>query len=281
MGRIISALSYDIFTTQAGDPQNETILFIHGFPTSSWDWSYIWDDLKRDYHLVALDLLGFGFSDKPKGHNYSIIEQADTVEAVIAQFGLKAYHVLAHDYGDTVAQELLARQNEGVGQGQWTSGCFLNGGLFPEQHRPRLIQKLLLTPIGPLINHMMGKGQFATSFSAVFGPETKPSAVEIDAFWEMISHNNGKQAFSRLIRYIPERVQYRDRWRGALRQAAMPLALINGSVDPVSGAHMVDYYLEHIGEPDYLARLDIIGHYPQTEAPDSVIKHYRKFLSVA
>jgi len=53
---------------------------IHGFPTASWDWNKIWNALKKKYHLLAPDLIGFGFSDKPKKYNYSIMDQADLIE---------------------------------------------------------------------------------------------------------------------------------------------------------------------------------------------------------
>ena len=103
-------------------------------PTSSWDWQPIWETLSDKYRLIAVDMLGFGFSDKPDNKLYSIHLQADLVEALIEARQLKQFHVLAHDYGDTVAQELLARQLEGSGSGEWLSCCFLNGGLFPETH---------------------------------------------------------------------------------------------------------------------------------------------------
>ena len=278
-GQFKTVLGQKIFTVEAGESDKPTILFIHGFPTSSWDWTPIWDDFKQDYHLITLDLLGFGYSDKPKGHDYSILEQADIVEALIAEYDLTSLHVLAHDYGDTVAQELLARQNEGRGQGNWLSCCFLNGGLFPEPHRARLVQKLLLTPLGPFINRLIGEAQFKRSLSAVFGPQTKPSEDELDAFWHMLTYNDGKSVLSRLLRYMPERKKFRERWRGALTEAKIPLALINGSLDPVSGAHMVDYYLEHVGTPSYLKRIEDVGHYPQTESPQKVIESYREFLT--
>ena len=82
----------------------DTILLIHGFPTSSWDWVKIWPRFSSDYRLIAMDMLGFGLSDKPNPHDYSIHEQADIVEGIIQQLGLTHFHVLAHDYGDTVAQ---------------------------------------------------------------------------------------------------------------------------------------------------------------------------------
>lgn len=278
-GRVEKLNGFGVFHLEAGETDAETIVLIHGFPTASWDWQAMWSDLSTRYRLITLDMPGYGFSEKPRGHKYTIMEQADTVEALIRHYGLTDFHVLAHDYGDTVAQELLARQNEGTGAGRWLSCCFLNGGLFPEQHRALLIQKLLLSPLGPLVNKFQTKARFKTSFSSIFGLNTKPSDAEIDIFWGLINYNNGLQAFPRLIHYIKDRREHRVRWRSALKEAHIPLALINGSSDPVSGAHMVDYYREVIGEPSYLAQLDGIGHYPQVEAPEKVREHYLEFLA--
>ena len=55
---------------------------------------------------------GFGFSNKPRGLTpspYSIYTYADVVESLLEHLEVSAVHVLAHDIGDTVAQELLAR----------------------------------------------------------------------------------------------------------------------------------------------------------------------------
>lgn len=98
------------FYISADAAQCPVIVLIHGFPTASWDWWKIWHKLRANYRLIAMDMLGFGFSDKPAGHPYSIMEQADIVEALVRDKQLQQFHVLAHDYGDSVAQELLARQ---------------------------------------------------------------------------------------------------------------------------------------------------------------------------
>ena len=42
-------------------------------------------------------------------YNYSIFDQADIMEALLKKFSIGSVHILAHDYGDTVAQELIAR----------------------------------------------------------------------------------------------------------------------------------------------------------------------------
>ncbi|NWT84157.1 MEST protein, partial [Lanius ludovicianus] len=89
---------------------SDVVVLLHGFPTSSYDWSKIWEGLTQRFHrVIALDFLGFGFSDKPRPHGYSIFEQATIVEGLLRHLGLRHQRInlLSHDYGDTVAQELL------------------------------------------------------------------------------------------------------------------------------------------------------------------------------
>lgn len=269
------------FIDSARDATNAPTMFLlHGFPTSSWDWYAIWPALSREYRLVAPDLLGFGFSDKPARHDYTIHEQADLMEALIERLGLGPLHVLAHDYGNSVAQELLARDNARGAARRWRSVCFLNGGLFPETHRARPIQRLLHGPLGFLFTLAMNRATLAKNLTAVFGPDTPPDTAHVDAFWQIIRENGGHRRAHRLIRYMRDRRQHRERWVGALTDANIPIQLINGSADPVSGAHMVARYRELVREDD-IVELPRIGHYPQLEAPQAVVEHYLAFVQRA
>ncbi|GAB5413823.1 MAG: alpha/beta hydrolase [Congregibacter sp.] len=263
----------------ATDEPRGTIFLIHGFPTSSWDWWKIWPDLNRHYRLIAVDLLGFGFSAKPSPHDYRIMEQADLCESLVGHLGLTDFHVLAHDYGDTVAQELLARQNEGVGKGHWLSCLFLNGGLFPETHRAVLAQRLLKSPVGFIFRHALTKKSLHKSFDHIFG-ESKADHREIDTFFDLFDRDGGRRNVHRLIHYMSDRTTHRERWVAALREACCPIGLINGSLDPVSGDHMVQRFQELIGSDHYIHRLPSVGHYPQVEAPDAVLGAYHQFLSI-
>ena len=111
-GQTFSFNGHDIRYWTAG--QGEPLLLIHGFPTASWDWHYLWAALAERYQVIACDMLGFGDSAKPRGHAYSLLEQADLQQALLAHLGVaEPVHILAHDYGDSVAQELLARHHEG------------------------------------------------------------------------------------------------------------------------------------------------------------------------
>ena len=254
--------------------QGAPLLLLHGFPSGAWDWHYLWPALTERYRVIVCDMLGFGFSDKPRGHAYSLLEQADIQQALLQHLGAEQYHVLAHDYGDSVAQELLARDREGEPRLQ--SLCFLNGGLFPETHHPVLLQKLLMSPIGSLIGKRFSRKRMASTFSRVFGANTQPSEQELDAFWTMIAANDGPAVMHRLIRYMAERPVHRERWVTAMQNTRVPLRVIDGAEDPISGAHMVERYRELIPNPDTVL-LRGIGHYPQVEAPELVLDHYLAF----
>ncbi len=101
-GRRFDFQGHDVFYRDAGT--GEVLLLIHGFPTASWDWCRVWDELALQYRVIAADMLGFGFSDKPAQHNYSLIEQADLHQQLCQQLEVSACHILAHDYGVSVAQ---------------------------------------------------------------------------------------------------------------------------------------------------------------------------------
>ncbi|MDF3936800.1 alpha/beta fold hydrolase [Pseudomonas citronellolis] len=274
-GRTFDFQGHAIRYWEAGE--GEPLLLIHGFPSASWDWNKLWPTLAARYRVIACDMLGFGDSAKPRGHAYRILEQADLQQALLAHLQVRGpLHLLVHDYGNSVGQELLARHLEG--RVELASLVFLNGGLFPETHRPVLSQKLLLSPLGGFFGRFFDRAKLAANFAKVFGPNTQPDAEELDAFWSLIAHNDGPKVMHRLIHYILDRREHRERWVGAMQRSDVPLRLIDGPVDPISGAHMVERYRELIPQADTVM-LDGIGHYPQTEAPEQVLAHYLAFRS--
>jgi pimeloyl-ACP methyl ester carboxylesterase len=242
------------------------VTFLHGFPTCSWDWAAVADQLSG-YRLVIPDLLGFGDSDKPPGHHYSLMEQADLIATLWQQLGVAETAIVAHDIGATVALELLARQATHISR-----VIVLNSALFADLSRPRLAQRLIANPIvGPLLDRFVNERLFTRTLSSVFAQPLAPDVAH--AYWLAFQRRATTPRMHTLLQYIPERTQHRARWEGILAQSAVPLHFIWGMADPVSGRSVAQRL-----PSGRLTALDGVGHYPQLEAPDRVLAELRATL---
>ena len=250
------------------------LTFLHGFPTSSLDWADMFDRLGAERNLLALDFLGFGDSDKPRGHRYSLLEQADAVETAWKHAGVERTAIVAHDYGVSVAQELLARRDDNDLPVEVTAAAFLNGGMIPALHRPLLIQKLLAHRFaGPVLTNMTSERTFTSGLRRVIA---RPMAdAELHEHWLAFSNRQGSACAHRLLAYIEERRRYAVRWEQAIARCDVPLRFVWGPLDPVSGAHMLAEL--RLRRPDAaVAELAGVGHYPQLEEPDAVERELRE-----
>lgn len=257
---------HKVFVRQDGPESGSPVTLLHGFPTSSHDWAPVLLFLtEAGLRVTTLDFLGFGDSDKPRGHDYSLLEQADMVEAMWQANGIGANALVAHDYGVSVGQELLARDPARI-----TSMNWLNGGLFPDLHRPTRGQRLLCGRLGSLVARVLGEARFVASLREILGRQI--SDGELRDMWLSMSAHGGTRALPPLLRYIDERRQHAHRWENALRTYPGPQQFIWGPADPVSGGHVLPRIRQLVPDAT-IAVLDdppAVGHYPQVEAPEIV-----------
>jgi pimeloyl-ACP methyl ester carboxylesterase len=82
-------------------------------------------------------------------------------------------------------------------------------------------------------------------------------------------------------RFVIDRAHHRNRWVGAMRATDVPMRLIDGPCDPNSGRHMAERYAELIPNADVVLLADDIGHWPQIEDPQGVLKHFLEFAPIA
>jgi len=255
----------------------EVLLLLHGFPTSSHDYHKIWDTLVKEFAVLAFDMIGYGFSAKPIDFAYTTFNQVDVLQALLESLKIEKVHILAHDYGNTITLELLARAEENRLDFTIESICFLNGALFPETHRPLLAQKILISPLGILFGRLISDARFKTNLAKVFGKKTQPTAEEFEEFLDVFKFNGGRKIAHKLIRYMTDREKYRTRWGGALQKMSPPFRFINGLEDPVSGAHLVKRFREVVPHQKDIIELKDVGHYPHFEAPTIVLEKFFEF----
>ncbi|MCQ4081049.1 alpha/beta hydrolase [Streptomyces sp. RB6PN25] len=263
----VAGVSREVFVRRIGSGPVMTLL--HGFPSSSHDWAQVVPDLAAHHTLLMPDFLGFGASEKPADHDYSIHEQADLVVALWQHEAVASTHLVAHDYGTTVAQELLARSADGSLKSRITSLTLLNGGIYPELHRPEPVQSALLDPdIGPQLSASLNAELMASALAPTFAEGYDPSA-DVAEMWKGVSRGDGHLNAHRLIRYITDRATHRDRWVDAMETSNLPKTFIWGLRDPISGAHMAERIAERMPDAP-LHALGDVGHWPPLEAPQRV-----------
>jgi pimeloyl-ACP methyl ester carboxylesterase len=248
----------------AGTP----IVLLHGFPSSSFDWRALLSHTEGP--ALAFDFLGFGLSDKPRDHTYTLAWQADLVEELVRRhLADTPVFVVAHDMGTSVATELLARDIEGR-LGFVIAGALLfNGSIVLERASLTPSQKLLRGPLGPLASRLSSERFFRHQFGGVFSGAHPLSEEEAADQWALLCHNGGRVLGHKLVHYLDERVTFADRWHGAIRDWQGDFHLAWGLEDPVATTAVLDAVVE-LRPRAPVARLAGLGHYPQIEDPQAL-----------
>jgi len=257
-----------------------TVLLLHGFPSSSYDFREVTGRL-GDYGWLTLDFLGFGLSDKPRQHRYSLFEQADIVERVVRETGPRdgPFVLVAHDMGTSVATELLARDLDGALSFDLQAAVLTNGSVILERASLRPIQKILRGPAGPLASRLTNERGFTRGFARLFSPEHPLSAEEARAQWALLTHHRGERILHLLSAYLGERVRFAQRWHGAVRHWPRKLGFLWATGDPVATTEVLAGLRELRPTAEVIELLGI-GHYPQIEVPEAFAVGTRQLLEL-
>ncbi|WP_154223521.1 alpha/beta fold hydrolase [Marinicella rhabdoformis] len=270
-GRMVEIQVNSLFVVESKnqDSQLPFLVILHGYPTCSYDYHKVLTMLSVHFRVVIHDHLGFGFSDKPKDYSYTLIDQCDVALQLWERLGITKAHVLAHDYGTSVATELVARDNHGLLSGfEIKTLTLCNGSMHIELAQLRLIQRLLLNRIiGPSMANLSNRSTLAKNLKQIYFDSTKVSEDEVDALWHMMIHNKGKAVIHQTTQYIKQRKQFWYRWIGALQQTQLPVHVLWAENDPVAVIEMAEVLNNEITNA-IKTTLPQLGHFPMLESPD-------------
>jgi pimeloyl-ACP methyl ester carboxylesterase len=242
------------------------LVLLHGFPSSSYDWSPLLEEMP-ERAVLAFDLLGFGLSEKPRDHDYTLAWQADLTEELVRRHldGGPVF-LVAHDMGTSVATELFAREIEGRGQIGFSGALLFNGSMILSLATPTPAQKLLRSRLGPLAAKLTNRRFFRQQFGSIFSPGHPLSDEEAEDQWALVCAGGGRTLGHRLIAYMDERERYAERWHGAIRDWPGDLSFAWAMLDPVANPRVLEGLKElRPGVP--VDELPDLGHYPQIEDP--------------
>lgn len=255
-----------VFERPGADP---LLLFLHGFPSSSYDWRALLAH-DREHAVLAVDFLGFGLSAKPRSHLYSLHWQADLVEDLLRRLAPELpVFIVAHDMGTSVATELISRDLEQRLDIPLAGALLFNGSIVLERASLTPAQRLLRGRLGGLFARLSNERVFRQQFGALFSTNHPLDPQEAADQWSLICHNGGRTLGHRLIHYLDERRRYAERWHGAVSDWPGPLSFAWGLQDPVATTAVLDALIE-LRPAAPVERLPELGHYPQLEDPAAI-----------
>ena len=212
------------------------LVLLHGFPSSSYDWRLLLEE-ETEHAVLAFDFLGFGLSEKPRDHDYTLHWQADLVEELVRRHAEgRPVFIVGHDMGTSVATELLARDLEGApgdGPGRRPPLQRLDGpgGGQPDPGAadpPR-------AGSAPCSAALSSERFFRAQFGSVFSPGHPLTDEEAEDQWSLICAGGGRTARPQAdLATWTSASRHAERWHGALRDWPGPLQLAWGMLDPVA-----------------------------------------------
>ncbi|RDH75646.1 alpha/beta hydrolase [Mycolicibacterium moriokaense] len=209
---------------EAGDPRQPTVVFLHGVPDSWWQWHYALDGLADRYHCLAIDLKGYGQSDKRTG-DYRQAGVAAQLGALLDTVGVHRYIVITHDRGTPVADHLVAMHGarvRGYGRGQqhlW----HLHPSLHPQQ-------QLFTSPDAP---HLLGDARRFVITAYSWLAERPVAHDDLLRTIEEFSHPGIASAVPRYFHSSSFRQEWVDRRTRLVDAWQPPVLLLQGAEDPV------------------------------------------------
>ncbi|MDG1528007.1 MAG: alpha/beta hydrolase [Polaribacter sp.] len=270
-GKFINIFGREIFLIDEGHNE-ETLVILHGYPTSSYDYRKVLSELSKQYRVIIHDHLGFGFSEKPLDYSYSLIEQADVALQIWEQLNLKKVTLLAHDYGTSIATEILARHNRQQIDLQIDKLILCNGSAHIELSKLRLIQKLLKSKItGEFVASLTNYSIFKRNMRNVYFDKSKATNEELQEMWFQLEYNEGRKVIHKISNYINERYYYWHRWIGALKETQIPTKIIWAKNDPIAIIEIAELLASEIPNNELLT-MDNTGHFLMIENPEEWLK---------
>ena len=277
-GQTTELLGKQIWYHDQGPKTDDAVFIVHGYPGSSWDWQGVVARIGPDTRTVVMDMRGFGLSEKPlEGdyqENFSLQLQADLYDALAQHLGLKTVLLVAHDMGQSVGLELMARFEESRTPFRIRHAILLDGSTLIDMIQPTPFQlEALNKPAVALPEDMAWDDIMKAPAPEAYSKESQAR----DDFNELITcqaHqiyiNHGSRTIGAIVHYLKERKENFGRWsRTFFNFNHAPLSVIWGEQDPVAVIAMADRVKKERPVTD-LYKYPDCGHWPSIEWPDRI-----------
>lgn len=252
------------------------VLFAHGTPEWSFGWRDIIKGLRGRYRCIAPDMLGFGLSDKPAGADYSVCAHARRLEQLVEQLKLNNFHIVANDFGLSIALSYAIKHPEKV-----SKISFFNGWMWPLDTDPHYARpaRWMKTWLGRWL-YLRFNFPVTVIMPAAFGDKHKLSP-EI--------HRHYKQALptpdTRLAAYafsgelLGATAFWAEQWQKVAVLTAKPCLIFWGLKDAFVPEYELKKWEKALPQAQII-RFDQAGHFVQEEEPERMVEALEGFFKV-
>ncbi|MBX2876806.1 MAG: alpha/beta fold hydrolase [Saprospiraceae bacterium] len=250
------------------------ILFVHGTPSWSFDYRHLIQHLSGEFRCIAIDLMGFGLSDKPKNYDYSTPNHVQVVTQFIEQLKLSDLHLVLHDFGGVIGMAYAIDRPK-----QIKSITMFNSWLWDASHEPEFQQsaKILRSPLLPF---MYLRLNFSPRFLVPksFHDKTKlrkSTHRHYTKVFTKAAERHGPLAFARSI--LNDQQWFGSLWKKVHRLQDKPILFLWGMQDPFVLPKYLDKYASAFPKAQ-IRKLEDCGHFPQEEKKEEVKESLSSFL---
>ncbi len=258
-----------------GVEHNQTMLFLHGFGESKETWRFIVPTLAQKYHLILIDLKGFGLSPKTDDDKYSVYDQALYVKKFIEQHHLNHLTIVGRSFGGGVALVLALMQEKKLMHSTLDKMILINSMAY-NQPLPSMLRDLKTPIIGYLGIYLLSNHYMALeAYKYAFWNDNKIPKPSVDYSASIMAQPMAKYAYLKTVHnLIPDDVQSIEK---EYQKIKLPTLIVWGKSD-VSIHVDRAYRLHRDLKKSQLVILPHVGHMPQEEAPKRVVEEILRFM---
>ena len=254
----------------AGEP----LLFVHGTPSWSFEWRHVIRALCVSHRCVAPDLLGFGLSDRPRDFPYTPEAHAREIDAFVDTIGLRDFTLVVHDFGGPIALP-LALERRGIVR----RVVVLNSWMWSLATDPAMAcaARLLGGRVGRLLYEMVNLSPRLIMPAAYSDKKKLTREIHqqyLAPFPDRWSRGAVLWTLARSL--LASGAHYEKLWARRDRLRDIPVLLIWGCRDPAFTPTSLARWREAVPHASVVELP--VGHWPQEEAPDDVVKALRRFM---
>jgi pimeloyl-ACP methyl ester carboxylesterase len=265
-GRFVTVNGMRIFAITMGQGRN--VVLIHGHPASTYTWRKVIEPLAGHYRVDAIDLPGYGFSDKPDDAKYGPTWQAQNVIGYLDEEHIARAVLVGNSFGGYVASDAAIESPDRV-----SALVLIDAAGLPHRGRTPLSMRMLAWPvIGPILRLLPARSLVRRGLQrAVYDPKQITEA-DVEAYYAPLRTDGGTNA---LIDRIGKRVS-RTRPR-LVKTIRAPTLIITGDSDRLVPPRIAQEYHELIHGSE-LAVFQKTGHLPQEERPQETVAAMVRFI---